>query len=137
MIRLLLAVVIQLLANALGLIVAASLLDDMTLSGAAFLVAVVIFTVVYAIAQPFLTQMAVSRVPALRGGVALIATLVGLLITAAVSDGLSISGVGTWIAATAIVWIVSLLGVLLLPLVLVKRRVEEKRGDGSRGAKEF
>ena len=118
---------VQLLSNALGLIVAAQVLDDVTLTASAFIVAVVVFTVVYAIAQPFFTQMALSYVPALRGGVALVATLVGLLITAWVTDGLSISGATTWIAATVIVWIVSLIGVLLLPLILVKKKVDENR----------
>ena len=128
MIRMLIGFGIQLLANALGLLVAAWVLSpDMEVSGTAFVIAVVIFTVVYAIAQPFLTQMAVSKVPALRGGVALIATLVGLIITAAVSDGLMIDGVTTWILAALIVWVVSLIGTLLLPLVLVKKTVEEKR----------
>ncbi len=51
----------------------------------------------------------------------------GLIITAWVSDGLSISGASTWLLATLIVWVISLLGVLLLPLILVKKRVEEKR----------
>lgn len=128
MIRILLAVVVQLLANALGLLVAAQLLDDMTLTASAFVIAVAVFTVVNAIAQPFFTQMALSYVPALRGGVALIATLVGLVITVALTDGLSIEGATTWVAATVIVWIVSLLGVLLLPLILVKKKVAEKRG---------
>ncbi len=128
MIRMLIGFGIQLLANALGLLVAAWVLSpDMEVSGTAFVIAVVIFTVVYAIAQPFLTQMAVSKVPALRGGVALIATLVGLIITAAVSDGLMIDGITTWILAALIVWVVSLIGTLLLPLVLVKKTVEEKR----------
>ena len=54
--------VIQLVSNALGLIIASWILDDVTISGSAFLVAVVIFTVVYAIAQPFFTQMALSSV---------------------------------------------------------------------------
>jgi putative membrane protein len=127
MIRFLLAIVVQLLANALGLIVAAQVLDDVTLTASAFIVALVVFTVVYAIAQPFFTQMALSYVPALRGGVALIATLVGLLITTLVTDGLSISGTTTWVAATVIVWVVSLIGVLLLPLILVKKTVQENR----------
>ena len=127
MIRFLIAIVVQLLSNALGLVVAAQVLDDVTLTASAFIVAVVVFTVVYAIAQPFFTQMALSYVPALRGGVALVATLVGLLITAWVTDGLSISGATTWIAATVIVWIVSLIGVLLLPLILVKKKVDENR----------
>ena len=128
MIRLLIGFLIQLLANALGLLVAAWILSpEMEVSGTAFLVAVLIFTVVYGLAQPFLTQMAVSKVPALRGGVALIATLVGLVVTAWVSDGLRIEGLSTWLLASLIVWVVSLIGTLLLPLVLVKKTVEERR----------
>jgi putative membrane protein len=127
MIRFLIGVGISLLANALGLLAAAYLLDDFELTATGFVVAVVLFTVVYALAQPFLTQMAMSKVPALRGGVALIATLVGLIITAAITDGLSISGLSTWVLAALIVWVVSLIGALLLPLVLVKKTVEERR----------
>ena len=128
MIRLLVSFVIQLAANALGLLVADQVLEDVNVSGAAFLVAVVIFTVVYAIAQPFLTQLALSKATALRGATALAATLIGLIITSLVSDGLSISGGLTWLEATVIVWIVSLLGTLVLPLIFVKKKAEEKRG---------
>ncbi|MDF1604168.1 phage holin family protein [Nocardioides sp. YIM 152315] len=127
MIRMLIGVGITLLGNALGLIVAAAVLDDMTLTVGALVVAVVIFTVVYALAQPFLTQMALSKAPALRGGVALIATLVALVVTTLLTDDLSISGALTWIEATVIVWIVSLLGAWLLPAILIKKKVEEKR----------
>ena len=127
MIRLLVSFVIQLAANALGLLVADWVLEDVKVSGTAFLVAVVIFTVVYAIAQPFLTQLALSKATALRGATALVATLIGLIITSLVSDGLSISGGLTWIEATVIVWIVSLLGTLILPLIFVKKKVEGNR----------
>lgn len=127
MIRMLISFVIQLASNALGLIVAAGILDKMTIDGPAFVVAVVVFTVVYAIAQPFLTQLAMSKATALRGGVALVATLIGLLITSWISSGLSIEGAATWLEATVIVWLVSLLGVLILPLIFVKNRVEERR----------
>ena len=127
MIRLILSFGIQLLANALGLIVAASILDDMTITGAAFVIAVLVFTVVYMLAQPFLTQIAVTKASALRGGVALLATFIGLLITSLISDGLSIDGGATWIEATVIVWIVSLIGVLILPAVLIKKKVEGNR----------
>ena len=47
MVRMLIGFVIQLVSNALGLIVASWILDGVTISGTAFLVAVVIFTVVY------------------------------------------------------------------------------------------
>jgi uncharacterized membrane protein YvlD (DUF360 family) len=127
MVRLLIGFGIQLLANALGLVAAAILLEKVHVSGAAFVIAVVLFTVVYAIAQPFLAQMAISKIPALRGGVALVATLVGLVVTSWLSDGLSISGFATWILATVIVWAVALLGALLLPVVLVKKAVRERR----------
>ncbi len=60
--------------------------------------------------------------------VALVATLVGLIVTSLVSDGLSIEGTATWIEATVIVWIVSLLGVLILPLIFLKNRVDDRKG---------
>lgn len=128
MIRLIVSFIIQIASNALGLIVAAAILDKMEITGAAFVVAVVIFTLVYALAQPFLTQLALSKASALRGGVALVATLVALIITEWVSDGLHISGTATWIEATVIVWVVSLLGVLILPLIFVKNRVQDAKG---------
>lgn len=127
-IRLIISFVIQLAANALGLIVAAAILDDMEISGTAFVVAVVVFTLVYALAQPFLTQLALSKASALRGGVALVATLIALVVTELLSDGLHISGTLTWIEATVIVWVVSLLGVLVLPLIFLKNKAEDRKG---------
>lgn len=127
MIRVVIGFLIQLLANALGLLAAAWLLEDFKLTAGGFVIAVVLFTVVYAIAQPFFTQMAMSKVPALRGGVALVATLVGLIITALITDGLSISGISTWFLATVIVWVVALLGSLILPPLLIKKKVANSR----------
>lgn len=127
MIRVVIGFLIQLLANALGLLAAAWLLEDFKLTAGGFVIAVVLFTVVYAIAQPFFTQMAMSKVPALRGGVALVATLVGLIITALITDGLSISGISTWFLATVVVWVVALLGSLILPPLLIKKKVANSR----------
>ncbi len=128
MVRMIISFVIQIASNALGLIVAAAILDKMEITGSAFLVAVVIFTLVYMLAQPFFTQLALSKASALRGGVALVATLIALIITEWISDGLHITGTATWIEATVIVWLVSLLGVLILPLIFLKNRVEERKG---------
>jgi putative membrane protein len=128
MIRLIITFVIQLASNALGLVVAASILDEMELSTSGFLVAVVIFTLVYMLMQPFFTQLALSKASALRGGVALVATLIALVVTEFVTDGLQISGAATWIEATVIVWLISLLGVLILPLIFLRNRVEDRKG---------
>ena len=127
MIRLIISAGIKLLANALGLIVAAVVLDDMTITGAAFVVAVLIFTVVEVLADPLLTKISLTSVPALRGGVALVTTFLGLVITAAVSDGLSISGTTTWILATLIVWLAALLAALILPLLFLKKAVNNRQ----------
>lgn len=126
MIRLLISAGIHLLANAVGLIVAAVVLDGMTITGAAFVLAVLIFTVVEVLADPFLTRMAIRSVPALRGGVALVTTFIGLVITAAVSSGLDINGADTWVLATLIVWLAALLAGLILPLFLVKKAVDNR-----------
>jgi putative membrane protein len=126
MVRMLISTGVHLLANAVGLLVAAVVLDDMTVSGVAFVIAVVLFTAVEVLVQPLFTKMAMKNVPALQGGTALVATFVGLVVTSIVSDGLEISGATTWVLATLIVWIASLLAAVILPLFLVKKAVSEK-----------
>ena len=127
MIRLIISAGIKLLANALGLITAAVVLDDVTITGAAFVIAVLIFTVVEVLADPLLTKISLTSVPALRGGVALVTTFLGLVITAAVSDGLSICGTTTWILATPIMWLAALAAALILPLLFVKKAVNNRQ----------
>jgi uncharacterized membrane protein YvlD (DUF360 family) len=131
MVRLLIGAGLRLLANAVGLVVAAAVLDGMTITGAAFVVAVLIFTVVEVVADPLITKVALTSVPALRGGVALVTTFVGLLLTATLSSGLDIDGVQTWVLATLIVWLAALLAALVLPLLLVKRAVDSRTGRGT------
>ena len=126
MIRMLISAAVHLAANAVGLLVAALVLEDMTLDATAFVVAVVIFTVVEVIAQPFFTSLAMKGASYLQGATALVTTLVGLIITTLVSDGLQISGLGTWVAATLIVWVGALLAGMLLPVLFVKSKLEER-----------
>jgi putative membrane protein len=61
------------------------------------------------------------------GGVALIATLVSLVVTVLLTDGLSISGIGTWFAATVIVWLGSVLAAFILPFLGLKRYLDDRR----------
>jgi putative membrane protein len=127
MIKLLVSLVLHLAGNAVALVVAAAVLDDMSLDWSAFLIAVAIFTAVEVLAEPLLTKIALNNLHALRGSVALIATFVGLVVTDVVSEGLSISGAWTWVLATIIVWLGALLAGLLLPVIFVKRRVQDDR----------
>ncbi len=127
MIRLLIRIGLSLLGNALGLWVASLILSDMSVSGTAFVIAVIIFTVLTAVIQPLITKMAMQNAPALQGSSALVTTFIALLITELVSDGLTISGLSTWIFATVIVWFFTMLAAWLLPMFLLKEAVDNKK----------
>jgi putative membrane protein len=115
------------LANAVGLAVAAVVLDGMKIDATAFIEAVVIFTVAFALMTPFMANQLRKRQSSALGGVALIATLIALIITDLISDGLTIDGIGTWVAATVIVWVASLLAAFILPYLGLKKYMEERK----------
>ena len=123
-IRRLVRTVVMLLANAVGLIVASLVLDGMDLDVTSFIFAVVIFTVVFALMLPFLASSLRRKGSSALGGVALIATLVSLIITDLISDGFTIDGIGTWLAAAVIVWAASLLAAFILPFLGLKKYLE-------------
>ncbi len=129
MIRLLVRTVIVLAGNAAGLIVASLVLDDFEIDVTGFVVSLIIFTVAVALLTPFLasTLRRNQSSSAALGGVALISTFVALLITDVLSDGVSISGIGNWIAATVIVWLGSLLAMVILPYLGLKKYLDERR----------
>jgi putative membrane protein len=134
MVRLLATAIVSLLADAVGLLVAAQVLDDMALDVDGFVTAVVLFALVGLLIEPLLRQVAVRNAPALLGSTALVATLVSLIVTALVSDGLRISGTLTWVLATVIVWAVALVASLLLPLVIFRSVLREARAGRGRSA---
>jgi uncharacterized membrane protein YvlD (DUF360 family) len=128
-IRFLVRTLIVLLGNAVGLVVASLVLDGFSIDVTGFVLSLIIFTVAVALMTPFLasTLRRNQSTSAALGGVALISTFVALLITDLLSDGVSISGVGTWIAATVIVWLGSLIAVFVLPFLGLKKYLDERR----------
>jgi hypothetical protein len=132
MVRFLWTTLIYLLSSAVGLLVANWILDDMSVTAAAFVWVVVIFTVVQAIITPFLFKAVHNNASALVGAVGLISTFVSLLVAYWLSDGLKISGSITWLWATLIIWLVTMLATLLLPLFIAKEALGGK--VGGRGA---
>lgn len=121
MVRFLARTALSVLANAVGLFLASVILDGFEINGAAFVVAVLIYTAAEVILGPFVTSTAIKTTPALRGATALVTTSVALILTSLISDGISISGFGTWVAAIVIVWLFALLASLVLPLMLFKK----------------
>jgi len=127
LIRFIVRTAIVLVANAVGLLVAAAVFEGVQLDASGFIVAVVVFTIVYALMQPFLASQLRRRGSSAIGGVALIASLIGLIVTDIVSDGLSINGLGAWIGAAVIVWAGALLAAFILPYLGLKKYLEENR----------
>ena len=127
MIRLLVRTLIAVAANAVGLIVASAVLDGFSINVASFIVAVVIFTIVFAVLTPFLAVQLRRLGNGAIGATALIATLVSLVVTDLLSDGFSISGVGTWVAAAVIVWLAALVAAFVLPFLGLKKFLEDNR----------
>ncbi len=111
---------LMLVGNAVGLILAAALLDDMSLDGVAFVVAVAIFTVATIVLDPLIARVADRYVEALSGVSSLIATAISLVVTSWISDGLSISGAVAWILATLIVWLTAAVLGLVLTRIFIK-----------------
>ncbi|HWC68582.1 MAG TPA: phage holin family protein [Acidimicrobiales bacterium] len=128
MVRFLLRVLLTLVGNAVGLIVAAWILDDMALDASGFFIALVIFTVLMIVLQPLMVKVAMQYVRPLAGATALATTFVSLLVTELISDGLEIEGFVTWVLATLIVWLVSMLAAIILPAIFLKEAVQGERG---------
>ena len=112
--RSLISALVYLLGNAAGLLVAMLLLPGFRIDLAAFLVAVVIFSVLLLLLKPLILKLAKKRLPALEGGIALVTTFVGLLATRTLVSGMQIGGLSNWLLATLLVWAGALLAGAIL-----------------------
>jgi hypothetical protein len=120
MMKLLIATAVQLVANAVGLLLAAALLPGFAIDALSILVAVVIFSLAQWVLGPLVTKLSVKHMPQLLGGIALVTIFLGLGITDLVMAGLTVGGISNWLAATLLVWIGSLLASILLPIYVFK-----------------
>jgi len=120
MARSLIRIGLLLAGNAIGLLLAAIILDKMSIDGPAFIIAVVLFTVLTAVLEPFVSKHTEERSALLRSASALITTFLALLITVVVSDGLSIDGTLTWVLATVLVWLLTMIAGVILVKLLIK-----------------
>ena len=129
MLRFFAPLLLTVFANAIGLLVASILLDRFYLNGASFIVAALFFTLVTVILGPFITKVAFKNAPYLMGGIALVTTFIGLILTKAFTNGIRIEGLSTWAVATLIIWIFSVIANVVLPLFLFKKIISDKDVD--------
>lgn len=122
MIRFLLRIAVFLGSSAIGLLVASLVVPGVTLRPWGFLTAVVIFTVAQGILSPFFLKMASRYASAFLGGIGLVSTLAALILSSLFSSGISIRGIWSWVAATVVVWLVTAVATLVLPMLVLKKK---------------
>ena len=122
MLRLIASTVLELLANAIGLLVAYWILRPaFMIDGVGFVIVVAIFTAARFILAPLMLKLSMRYARMMVGGVSLVTIFISLLVTTLLSSHLVITGVSTWVLATLIIWVFGVVAMLLLPLVIFKK----------------
>jgi hypothetical protein len=112
--------------NAIGLLLATLLLAGFAIRPLSFIVVVIVFTLVQLVAEPLILKLGEKKAPALKGGIALIVTFVGLLVTDLITAGLTVGGISNLLAATLLVWLGALLASVVLPIYVFKELRDPK-----------
>lgn len=119
-----------LVSAGIGLIVADLALDGFTINWDkwwGFVICIVIFAALQSILSPWIAKLADRYAPVLMGGIGIFSTLVALIVVVLLPiGGLSISGVAAWLLGAVIVWLITALGSILLPLIFLKRKVAKR-----------
>ena len=111
---------VALLASwAIGLVVAGRVVPGVSLSARGFIVAVVVFAVTQAILSLSILKLPHRYVPLLLGGTGLALTIVALTLGCVLTHGLTIDGMASWLATTVVVWLVTTIGAITLPELLI------------------
>jgi amino acid transporter len=124
--RFVLSAAAHLIANAVGLLLATILLDGFNMSVLAMVVVVLVFTGVSVVLLPVIRKISEKKLPELLGGLSLIVTFAGLLITELLVSGFSIGGIPNLLAATLIVWLGALIAGVLVPKYLLPSLAKPK-----------
>ena len=111
---------VRLGAAALGLAAVVILLPNVSLRVGGFISATVLFALAQSLLSPLVTKLSARYAPALLTGIGLISNLVALVVTATIGQ-LSITGWRTWILATLVIWCVTTIATVLLPLIFRRK----------------
>ncbi|MCH2067031.1 MAG: phage holin family protein [Shimia sp.] len=116
--RFVLSAAAHLIANAIGLILANILLPGFTIGFLGIVIVTLVFTVVSVVLLPIIRKVSEKKLPELLGGLSLVVTFAGLLITEMLVSDFTIGGIANLLAATLIVWLGALIAGVLLPKYL-------------------
>jgi hypothetical protein len=113
--QILLRAIVLLVSWAIGLLVAAWVVPQVSMSVSGFIVAVVVFSVGQAVLSLSILKLPHGYASLLLGGTGLALTVVALGLASELTHGLTIRGFASWLAATIVVWLVTTIGAISLP----------------------
>ena len=105
---------------ATGLLVAVWVVPGVSVSASGFVVAVVLFSAAQATLSLLILRLPRAYASLLLGGTGLALTLVALSLAAVITQGVALRSVESWVAATIVVWLITTIGAIVLPEVLVR-----------------
>ena len=118
--QILLRAFVLLTSWAIGLLVAAWVVPRVSLSVPGFIVAVAVFAATQAIPSLSILKLPHRYASLLLGGTGLALTIVALILASVFTDGLTIDGIASWLATTVVVWLVTTIGAITLPEMLIR-----------------
>jgi Mycobacterial 4 TMS phage holin, superfamily IV len=102
---------------AIGLLLAAWVVPGVSVSVSGFIVAVIVFSVPQTILSLLILKLPREDASLFLGGTALALTLVALTLTSVSTHGFTIRGIASWVGATVLVWLVTTLAAVSLPML--------------------
>lgn len=112
--RIAVRLLVALATSAIALWVASLLLDNMSITATGLITATILFTILTVLLAPVVEAMLEKYAAWANIAAGAIVSFLALLITTLLSDNLTIEGVGTWVIATVLVWLASVVTALVL-----------------------
>ena len=120
--RILLRALVLLASWAIGLLVAAWIVPRVSLSVPGYIVAVLAFAVTQVILSLSILKLPYRYASLLLGGTGFALTIVALILASVLTHGVTIEGMASWLATTVVVWLVTTIGAIMLPELLIGAR---------------
>ncbi len=131
MITLLFRSLMYLVSAGIGLIVADLLLDGFQIQWDrwwGFVICIVIFAILQSVLAPWVGKIADRYAPVLMGGIGIFSTLISLIVVVLLPiGGLRIVDLTGWLLGAVIVWLITAIGSVVLPLIFLKKEVRERK----------
>lgn len=131
MITFLFRALMYVISAGLGLIVADLALEGFQIQWDqwwGFVLCILIFAVLQSVLSPWVSKIADRYAPVLMGGIGIFSTLIALVVVVLLPiGGLRIVDLVGWLLGSVIVWLITALGSVLLPLIFLRKKVDKAR----------